>query len=222
MLTKYFSKAGNWFKLILLFTGLSFLTYCSSNNSVVSSFGKRKYTKGHFSDPVAKVKTDYMQGNPSISLAQQRIPQNNRTENSLPVKNASGFEKNNFGATANAKQPKDKSSIPFIAQNNNPESKNNVSLKENSTAEYEHPYEHGDHIYRQHGDSDHAETYMLTWILLVVAALVCILLLSTTAVGGIAAATNPVGVGCLLGGIFVLLIILALVFFILWIVAIAG
>jgi hypothetical protein len=35
---------------------ITFLVSCSSSNQLASSFGKRKYMKGHFSDPVSSIK----------------------------------------------------------------------------------------------------------------------------------------------------------------------
>src|SRR5271154_1061058 len=58
------SKIIRFSQFILLFGAITFLSYCTSSPKTASNFGKRKYTKGHFSNPVAKVKTEY---NPSIN-----------------------------------------------------------------------------------------------------------------------------------------------------------
>jgi len=59
ILTK-FIKVQKLFKVLFLLGLVGFFAYCtSSNNKMASSFSKRKYTKGHFSDPVAKANLDY-------------------------------------------------------------------------------------------------------------------------------------------------------------------
>jgi hypothetical protein len=42
---------------------MSFLVSCGSSNQLASSFGKRKYMKGHFSDQIASIKTKYKASN---------------------------------------------------------------------------------------------------------------------------------------------------------------
>ena len=208
--------------IVLLMVIVTFVFSCNSGNTVASNFGKRKYTRGHFNDPVAKVKTNYSTGTPSAALSQPIISENNWVENPLPVKSSS-LEKPDFGTPGSTNQVNltpNKPAIPTTAKNNNPESKNNVSLNENSTTGYEHPYEHGDqnHIYRR-GGSDQAGTYLTVWLVCLALAIICLLLFAAAASS---IGSSGIGAGCLLLTLSGLGFILAIVFFILWIVAIAG
>ena len=62
MITKIYSQSRKLFPFALVAFAVAMLASCSSTQ-VASSFSKRKYTNGRFSDPVAKVKTDFKRSN---------------------------------------------------------------------------------------------------------------------------------------------------------------
>jgi hypothetical protein len=60
---------------------MTFLFSCSSSNQLASSFGKRKYMKGHFSDPIASVKTKYR---PTVNIVAEPAPVHYANKMELP------------------------------------------------------------------------------------------------------------------------------------------
>ena len=218
MITKYFSKTGNFFKFVFLCLAIAFLPYCSSSDRGASSFAKRKYTKGHFSDPVAKVKTDYKSYGAATTVSPVNHLQNTGVENTPFTKTTASA--NNIDANSNHANRDKQNTTGGINISKSPAvyGNGNASLKESSASLADHPYDHGGgHMY-QHGDGDRAGTYLLVWILCLAGAILCFLLLATLSASSVGAGGSELGAGCFLLSFSTLLFIAALVFFILWII----
>ncbi len=222
MITKHFSKIRSLFKFILLFGAIAFLSYCTSSPKTASNFGKRKYTKGHFADHVAKVKMEYT---PYDERSVAPTVHANHSENSDNIATTKHSDKKDINQNFTAKattavtpfgnQPKQ----PAIAIANRPaETTNNVSLKENSTVSA-YPYAEQGHPY-QHGGGDNSSGLLLAWVLALAVSVLCYLLLIAYATSA-AAGSATAGVGCFLVIFGTFAFVAAVVLFILWVVALS-
>jgi len=136
----------NLFKFAFVSLALSFLASCSTT----TQFATRKYTKGHFSDPIAKVNVNYL---PSVSASaalapvkqvQTLVTETQKTSkistNSTPVAEThlNAVPKKGISFTTKEKSVK-------IAVANAPASinKGNVSLSENSVTAVTQTADHG-------------------------------------------------------------------------------
>ena len=70
MKSHYLDNSKKVFYLLLLFCVVNLLSFCTSSIKT-ASFGKRKYTKGHFSDPIGKVRTKFNPGSTPISISNE-------------------------------------------------------------------------------------------------------------------------------------------------------
>ena len=209
----------------MLFGAVVALSYCTTAPKTASSFGKRKYTKGHFSDPVAKIKTEYSPYSENNTMAS---PQPNQKEdvdksNFINKSEKKDIKANFTAATQTLKTTisnQVKQTVGAIANNIASSGNNNVSLKENSSVSSQ-PYDPGGHPY-QHEENNKASTYLLAWLISIIVALICFFLFvgeaNNIANGGSAA----VSTGCLLLTLMVIAFIAAIVFLILWIVALSN
>ena len=195
MISTKFIKAQKLFKVLFLFGIVGFFAYCtSSTNKLASSFSKRKYTKGHFSDPVAKTNLDYSPYGANITLAPKNQLQ------APPVENTPAAVNEKAGIKGPAKSISSKGNeitkSPVISY------KNNVSLKENMPY---NPYHHygDDNGHDQHSSSGSS-----------------FLLLVADAASFGAGIGGGLGAGCVLYVLGGFLFIAAVVLFILWIVTI--
>ena len=210
MISTKFIKAQKLFKVLFLFGIVGFFAYCtSSTNKLASSFSKRKYTKGHFSDPVAKTNLDYSPYGANITLAPKNQLQ------APPVENTPAAVNEKAGIKGTAKSISSKGNeitkSPVISY------KNNVSLKENMPY---NPYHHygDDNGHDQHSSS--GSSFLLAWILCLIASVICFLLLVADAASFGAGIGGGLGAGCVLYVLGGFLFIAAVVLFILWIVTI--
>ncbi len=234
MKTSISSKLRNLVPAALVFVTVGFLASCTSSNKVASSFGKRKYTHGHFSDPVAKVKTNYKPAGPALAIAQPK---------GVDTKNTPAVQKFNSNTTTVATSD-NKATAPVAATNSVTKAKhgllninlskssglsissgsttlslssNNVSLKENSTNSQAGYNEHGS------SSSDSGMNHYLKMCLLFLAIwLICILLEIVFAVGtATTGSAGSFGLAVLFGLIGWICFIVSIVFFILWLVDIS-
>ena len=225
MLTTIYSKSGKLFPIALVVFAIAFLASCSSSNQFASSFSKRKYTNGHFSDPVAKVKASDKPGNYNSSNLNTRVTNNLVANNAVIHQNQEKAIKVNFSHPVKSEYAKkDKPAIASIvkfkndifsvtksqvADNNAPY----AAFRETSTIQDSPAYgDHGGNGGRENGHHH----YLLDCLLCILLWLVFLILAAASVVSGSGA--------CL--GLFAILAyiaaIAALVFFILWIVDIAS
>lgn len=227
MNTNNFATVKKIFIFTLFCIGVTMLSYCtSSGGRGASSFAKRKYTKGHFSDPVAKVKTQYKSYDaPKITANTPKSATEYQAGKpginpSASVPEASGnISSNKSGKKADiysqSSVTPDNSSTP-VAGNND------ASVTDNSEAK---PW--GDHNYGDmHRDDHHGGGpggLLLGWILCLVGSLLCILIYVAIIAGSASASagTAAIGTGCILFTLSGLLFIAAIVLFVLWIVALS-
>jgi hypothetical protein len=134
---------------LFLFIAISLLPSCKSSHKSISSFSKRKYTKGHFYNPVAKLYLIYkpLDTNTlaSINITSKKEDKkktlNKEIEKTL-VKYSQSVQFDKLSVLQNQKK--------WIRISNNKSgtvsNKENLSLNENSTLNTE-PY--GDHTNQQ-------------------------------------------------------------------------
>ena len=223
MLTKHFSKVRNLLRVTLLFGVVALLSYCTSSPKTASSFGKRKYTKGHFSDPVAKVKMEYKPYDEDKIATSTQAAKSVGTENTTLTK-ISDKKKEIIGTyVAAAKKvetvvEKQAKSIGHAIAKSPLVVATNLSLKENSVSN-SYPYvEHG--YIHEHGDDNKKSTYLLIWIIALVVSLLCLLI--AAAAFSITTSTAGCSTGCILLSISSLAGLVAIIFFILWLVALSS
>ncbi|HTA27421.1 MAG TPA: hypothetical protein VK809_06520, partial [Bacteroidia bacterium] len=198
---------------------------CTSSPKTASNFGKRKYTKGHFADPVAKVKMEYKPYDDStISPGTHATPSEN-SDNTAVTKYSDkkdvqpGFTtKPTNVAPPFGSQPKQEAySIAKNPSSANPE--NNVSLKENSTVNA-YPYVEQSHPYERSGN-DNSSGLLIAWILALAISVLCYLLLIAYITSVATGASATAGTGCLLVVLGTFAFVAAIVLFILWVVALS-
>ncbi|HXB13557.1 MAG TPA: hypothetical protein VNZ45_16330 [Bacteroidia bacterium] len=187
---------------------ITFLVSCSSSNQVASSFGERKYMKGHFSDPIATIKATYASTNinskPAITHNIQKAEILNTVSSPCSIMNrkvpsnvvtkaiGSGKKQGQLITPVNAS-----SSISF---------KENTSLKvssDESISEYHH-----------NANADTSEHHYLKFFLIFL--LICLIFLLLILVFGAS------GAGVVCGLIAIASFIIALVFLFLWLISLAG
>ncbi len=225
MRTKHLHQLKNFFKFTLLFGAVAFLSYCTTSPKTASNFGKRKYTHGHFSDPVAKVKMEYKpSAEPNLAPTTHANPSEN-TANNLLVKPS---DKNNSKPTFTAKATnsvtpsgnRPKQEAGTIAKNESAASaNNNISLKVNSGVSA-YPYVEQGHPY-EHGGGDRSSGLLVAWLLALGVSVLCYLLLIAYAASAASGTSVTAGVGCFLVIFGTFAFIAAIVLFILWIIAIS-
>lgn len=209
MILKNIIKAQKLFKVLFLFGVVGFFAYCtSSTNKMASSFSKRKYTKGHFSDPVAKTNPEYLPYGSNIPAAAKNHLQAQVADNHTSTTDT----KTNFNSPAKTAS----SNSVEITKSSSISYKNNVSLKENLPY---NPYHHYNDDNSHDSHSSNASTLLVAWLVCLGVALLCLLLFSSEATT--VATGASVGAGCLLLTLMTLAAIASIVLFILWIVAIA-
>jgi hypothetical protein len=201
-------------QFILLFGAIALLPYCTSSPKTASNFGKRKYTKGHFSDRVAKVKTEYRpsENNSTItSTINNEHAVNLDDIISKSTTHSSGLKPNfslpvSYG-NQSSNQPE---SIPnSVSKSGTVSSAGKVSQSQNSS-----DFPRGGYADRIYNGPD-AHTYLISWIVCILAGIILILLASIL---GFSEAT--LGLGCLLVVASVIFFAAAVVFFVLWLITI--
>ncbi len=120
MITKNKLKIRNFLPLLVVASAVMFLASCSSGNKFASSFNKRHYTKGHFSDPVAKVKTDYNTSTAATMTHKVAKP--------AEIKDAPATHTNKAGINNNTQTPP-----VTVAANSNHKSGKNSSITVHSS-----------------------------------------------------------------------------------------
>jgi len=203
MITTNYLKSGRKHIVLLITTITVLFSACSSSNQIASSFGKRKYTKGHITSPIVKLKTEYK----SYTITAPVIPlQKVSVENTTLTKTATADVKANFSAPSKSSivfnQP-GKSPLNAITKNAETNTKDNVSLLENSTNAINIASGVG---YQDHNGNAHRHHYLLDFFL-------CLLLFIVFGLLALSALSGFFGVLSWLFGIA------AVVFFILWIVS---
>ena len=163
------------------------LASCSSSNQFASSFSKRKYTTGHFSDPVAKVKAPNVNASVLTVTGNNDLPVNNvqlaknekpapKADFNSPAKSGHVAEKNNsvFALMKTVKQGMYR--IAKVPVN----SEGNISLKGNSSIQDSPAM--GDHG-GGGGGSTH-RPYLLYCLLCILLMLVFFILAAASVVSG--------------------------------------
>jgi hypothetical protein len=197
---------------------LSMLASCSSSNQMASSFSKRKYMPGHFSDPIAKVKTGVE--NAIASAA-------NDTKKAVnEIRTAEKTEEAKIAEPSVIAQAKP---VSLKAENNKllaKVSQNHVAAKavvlavddnnKNNVGEASDSYASPSSLESvQHDGGDHHHHYLGDAILCFLLAILCWIIALGSAVGG-----SGAGFG-LFAILSYLLFIAALVFFIVWLIHLA-
>jgi hypothetical protein len=203
-----FSRVVKLLRFFLLAGGIAFFSYCSTSPKTASSFGKRKYTKGYFSDPVAKLKMDYTPFNSIESNTSYKYSQNTYNQsNNIYGYPVTTDAKNNFTVPRKqvSYQNKTGGDVDFKRQSS---LQNNTSVKECPAGD-DKPSDGYNHRIYSGPDST---TYLVAWLTCLGIALLIALL---------AAAAGSGNLGCFLTGIGVFAFIAAVIFFVLWLVAIA-
>ena len=200
------------------------LTYCTSNGGrLASSFNKRHYTKGHFSDPVGKVNTTYKNyKKPAIASTtpkQESTTPNEKAQSASSGNNTSEGVQNNSNST-NTKQ----ATATTVNDNNNAPvtGDNNASAEENASASNP-AVDYTGHGDRMAGPPNNANGLLLGWILCLGLAILIIVIYYAILIGGISTGGAGTGIaaGCIVFVLATMLFIAAIVLFVLWIVAIA-
>lgn len=222
MFTIIYSNSRKLFPIAFIAFALTILASCSSSNQLVSSFSKRKYTNGHFSDPAAKLNTSKKPGNSRLieNVVKQTVINSN-----LLTQNQEEYIKVNFGHPVKSNFVKKdnpasrylrtlKKTAFTITQSSASNSTNsNVSLKETPTIQDSPSYsDHGGND----GGGHYHHHYLLDCLLCVLLWLIFIILAAASVVSG-----SGAGLG-LFAILAYIAAIAALVFFILWIVDLAS
>jgi hypothetical protein len=112
-MTKKFTKIRMLFPYLGIVVAAGILASCGSSNQFASHFSKRKYTKGIFLDPVAKVKTQARDNSTEVAAVTKK-------ENSVfPAKSVNPIEvvkQNNAVASVNAGNNVSTSKHSFISR----------------------------------------------------------------------------------------------------------
>ncbi len=219
--SNHFIKPGTYFKLLCLLLTVVLFSYCTTYNTV-TSFGKRKYTKGHFFEPVPKVNTAYTSGGPDITVNTESNMAKETGETLSFIKRTARLGKALFKemtSTAGANETTDKKGVQqatAIAKSTNTFTTTTISQKENSLND---PYAgHNDHIYK-HDDSKKGK-YLTLWIVLLGLFFICGALFGTT---DWATATTTQGeFGCIFAVLSFVFLIMFIVYLVLWLNALAS
>ena len=206
---KKHSTIRNISKFIFVSISLSFLASCMST----TQFASRKYTKGHFSDPIAKVNVDIL---PSVSNAATELVKQSqniitKTQNILKVSTTvtetrlnKTIQKKGINFTSQQK------SVKLVSNGPNTINKDNASLSENSVTTVTQTNDHGNG-----GGSVGGHGYL--WI-----ALVCLLVAIVAAIVGAVFFLVSYGLALIFYIISVIAVIGFLVFGILWLIGVLG
>jgi hypothetical protein len=232
MLTTSISKLRKLVPALFILLAVAFLSSCNSSNKVASSFGKRKYTKGHFSDPIAKLKMEYKPSNTAaLSMAQPK---------KVEVKNTPAVQKSNTNASTTVaannkatnavantagtqtrhealKVHSSKSTGISIAYNKlltTSEKLGATTTQDNSVAGYN---EHGS----ASSSSSGMNHYLKMCLIFLAIWLICILLVVVFAVGSVASGGTGFGAAVLFDLIAWICFLVSVVFFILWLIDIS-
>ncbi len=224
MSSNHFFKAGNFAKFLCLSLTVVLFSYCTTYNNVASSFGKRKYTKGHFFESVPKINTAYNAGSQNTTVKSEANPQNEVSFNKSLITNTTNAVKAIFTApatTATVKESTHKKAIEeaaTIAKSTSPVATENVSKKESSSND---PYVgQNNHVYK-HDDSKQG-TFLAGWLICLALSLLLVLLFVNWADTANVNNNSTAGTGCIFGLLLLLSLIGTIVFFILWVVSLSS
>jgi hypothetical protein len=186
-------------KVFLFFCLIAFLSSCTSSNKLAFSFSKRKYTKGHFSDAIKKVKVDNKTYVYNSSIINLNRPLNKELKKAIVsktniIKHMEFASANRIGIVK----------VPIISNNRNTYLKINLMMPAYPDND---PHSTGHH--------SKASKYLLSWLICLGVALISYFFCLELALGT-SSSTSAIGASIILGYFSVVALLVALVFFILW------
>ncbi len=212
----FYSNLKKLMPLAVLAIVISMLASCSSSNQVASSFSKRKYMAGHYSDPIAKVRVEVKNAvNVASSDAKEAV---NNSKIALNKEEGKMVESNTIAdqKSVNTVVQPDLASKHLLQKNVTTgiaaaaEGKKNVNTIEQNTS-----VSSPNSVEKTAGDGGHHH-YLGLFFLCLLLGLLFVILAAASVVGGSAAGL----------GIFAILAYLmwlaALVFLILWIISLVS
>ncbi len=197
------------FSLIIGAFLLILLVSCSSSNQVASSFGERKYMKGHFSDPITTIKATYLPGNinsgASSSLRKQKAELSNSVSSTYSTINAKASSAIITKAIATDKKQ--------IQQNSQVDVSYHISFKGNTSVKVNSDESINEYHHDNNADTSdhHYLKFFLVFLLISIIFLILFLLVFGAS-----------GAGVLAFLVSIASFIIALVFLFLWLISLAG
>ena len=212
----FYSNLKKLMPLAILAIVFSMLASCSSSNQVASSFSKRKYLAGHYSDPIAKVRVEIKNAvNVASSDTKEAVNNSkialNKEESKISESYAVAEQKSGnkavqpYQASKHSLQKNVTNEIAAAA-----DGKKNVNTIE-QTSSISSP----DSVEKTAGDGGHHH-YLGLFFLCLLLGLVFLLLAAVSVVGGSAA-----GLG-LFAILAYIMWIAAIIFLILWIISLVS
>ena len=196
---------------------LSMLASCSSSNQMASSFSKRKYMPGHFSDPIAKVKTEAVNTIASAANSTKKVVDEIKTIAKTEEKNVAQPV-----AVAQVKATPSKTNKPRVAtktlSQNHVAAKLAVAVdtKNTSMQETSATYSSPSSLENVQHDSGEHHHYFLYFLLSLLAMILFLILAAASVVGSS-------GSGFFLWiALYYIAGIAALVFLVMWIISLAS
>jgi hypothetical protein len=210
----FYSNLKKLMPVAILAIVFSMLASCSSSNQFASSFSKRKYMTGHYSDPIAKVKVEARN---AVNIASSDIKE--AVSESKITLNKEDGKISESNTTANQKLSNYKAVQPVLASKHSSQKsvtnglaaangKKNVSTIEQNSSTTSSP----DSVEKTAGEGGHHH-YLGLFFLCLLLGLIFLLLAAVSVVGGSAA-----GLG-LFAILAYIMWIAAIVFLVLWIIS---
>ncbi|HTA83586.1 MAG TPA: hypothetical protein VK783_11645 [Bacteroidia bacterium] len=216
---KIYSNLKKLMPVAILAIVFSMLASCSSSNQFTSSFSKRKYMTGHYSDPVAKVKVEIRNtANVASTDVKEAVSESKMSLNKEVGKISESY------TAADQKLSNYKAVQPALVSKHSSEknmtngltaaadSKKNVNTIEQNSSATSSP----DSIEKTTGDGGGHHHYLGLFFLCLFLGLIFLLLAAASVVGGSAA-----GLG-LFAILAYLMWVAAIVFLILWIISLVA
>ncbi len=217
-------------RLLIFFSGIIVISQCNTSNKVASSFDKRKYTPGHFSDLTAKVNDISTPSGTAGSIQSMDESVINQDGNKPPSADITNLDKKDMTRTSPVIPQfiiaiQKRLGMNFLINGAEVNSKSaNSTLKASASSQLLTPHDpHDDYSRGGNHINGNANSYLTAWLVCLGVALICWLLLLSWINQSINGTTNTnYGSGCAFLLIGALASIAAVVLFILWIVALAS
>jgi hypothetical protein len=208
-----YSNLKKLMPIAILVIVLSMLASCSSSNQFASSFSKRKYMTGHYSDPVAKVKTEIGNAVNAITSDNKKAADNNavtlkKADSKISEPSAIADQKSGNAKAAQPYQASKHSSQKNVANKiaaATADNKNVTTVEKNSSI-----YSSPDSTEKTTSDGGHHH-YLALFFLCLLLALLFLILAAGSAVAGSA---GGLGLFAILSYVMWLAAIIFLVLFI--------
>ncbi len=219
---------ANLSKILFLFAALMVIAQCNTSNKVASGFGKRKYTPGRYTDQTARINGSYTPAGPGseVQAAGARTdakPVSPSGSNASPIPAAHPLTAPVPPLVIAAER---KLGVNILSGNTKTDNGNAaISLKESASHKLQIPHDpRGDYSRDSDNSARKQASYLTAWLVCLGITIICwlVLLGELNSTANSPTYSNGYGTGCVLGLIGTFAFIAAVVFFILWIIAIAS